>query len=104
MTCTGDVVILLHSVDQPPFKCVMEREAQRESDILLLPFLGGDTDLAVLTAAHFIAVVSTMLAMAVLTTYVFKLGILRKMWVDFDTLWRSALVIIGLGAALESFI
>ena len=74
------------------------------SGILLLPFSGGAGDFIVLTIAHFLAVVSTMLVMAVLTTYVFKLGILRKMWVNFDLMWGIALTVIGFGAAFQAFL
>ncbi len=64
------------------------------SGLMLLPFVTQSSALP-LGLLHWSATAVTMLTMALLTTYVLTLSVLRKIWINFDLLWSVVLVIIG---------
>lgn len=69
------------------------------SGVSLLPFT--NIDLLILTAVHYVATLITMLLIALITTYIVGLTMLKKMWINFDLLWGAFLIIMGVGILVD---
>ncbi|PWV37733.1 MAG: hypothetical protein DJ555_00790 [Desulfurococcaceae archaeon] len=80
------------------------------SGLSLLPFLGSHEPHnpyhypLFLVTIHFLVTGITMLTMATITTYILNLNALRRIWINFDSLWAIILLIIGVALLINYFI
>ncbi len=73
------------------------------SGLTLVPFLTSQTAIE-LGAFHWLAMATTMFVIALLTTGVLGLSSLKRIWVNFDAVWSTILVVMGSAMLLTTIL